>query len=61
MTQPSRLVDPVHIFNSTGLAMVTEQFLLETIDELLKENAQLKKAVRAAEKAGLIEVVGSLD
>jgi hypothetical protein len=57
MTAERRLVDPIHFFNTTGLAAVTEKFLLDSIDELLKDNAKLSKLVRKAKQAGFIEEI----
>lgn len=54
MTTERRLVDPIHFFNSSGLALVTENFLIKQIDELLTENRKLEKLVRQAQKAGFL-------
>jgi hypothetical protein len=52
-----RLVDPVHFFNSSGLGLVTEDFLLKKIDDLLEENKRLGKIINQAKQKGFIENV----
>ncbi|PZR92270.1 MAG: hypothetical protein DI537_13870 [Stutzerimonas stutzeri] len=36
-------VDPVHFFNERGMSVLTEEHLLERVDELEEENARLKR------------------
>lgn len=45
-----RKVDLVNVFNSAGLSCLTEQFYLDTIDEMIKEVEQLRRQVKAMER-----------
>ena len=55
MNEQQRKVDPIHFFNSCGLAAVTEEFLLQRIAELETENERLQRLVDRARTRGLLE------
>ncbi|WP_276122704.1 hypothetical protein [Pararhizobium qamdonense] len=53
--QQDRLVDPIHFFNSCGLAALSESFYLELIEGLRAENEKLTRLVERARARGLLD------
>lgn len=40
------LVNPIHLFNEVGVSVMTEEYLLGRIENLSRENEDLKKRVQ---------------
>ena len=51
-----KLVDPIHLFDSSGLSVMTGDYLRKENDRLTKENAELKaRAMRLFKRLQAIE------